>query len=69
MISHNHRQLNLQQTPVIVATSGRYTTDAVSFVEMRRAQQDVPTVELWAENDVEMMLARRPHIAAEFGLR
>jgi hypothetical protein len=54
---------------VIVATSGRYTTDAVSFVEMRRAQQDVPTVELWAENDVEMMLARRPHIAAEFGLR
>lgn len=30
---------------------------------------DAPTIELWVENDLEMMLARRPRIAAQFGLK
>lgn len=54
---------------VIVATSGRYSTDAVAWVEARRAKQEVPVFELWAENDLERMLSRRPHIAAQSGLR
>jgi hypothetical protein len=54
---------------VVVATSGRYSADAVAWAEARRARQEVPQLELWAENDLERMLSRRPHIAAEFDLR
>lgn len=54
---------------VVVATSGRYSADAVAWAEARRSRQEVPQLELWAENDLEHMLSRRPHIAAGFGLR
>lgn len=54
---------------VIVATSGRFTQGAVELREKRERERTVPSVELWPDNHIELLLARRPHIAASFGLR
>lgn len=54
---------------LIVATSGRYSQDAVARVEQWRNARDSPEVELWADSALESMLARRPDIIETFGLR
>jgi hypothetical protein len=54
---------------LIIATSGRFTQDAVAWAEKRNHERLVPTIELWPDNRLELLLARRPHIAAQFGLR
>lgn len=54
---------------LIVATSGRFTQDAVAWVEKRRNERVVPIVEPWPESHIETLIARRPGIAAKFGLR
>ncbi|MFF5688591.1 restriction endonuclease [Streptomyces albidoflavus] len=54
---------------VIVITSGRFTSDAVSLAEGHNADGIPPHVELWAESRLEMLLAQRPHIAAAHGLK
>jgi len=53
----------------IVATSGRFTQDAVDWAERRNAGETAPYVELWPENKLETLLAQKPHIAAGHGLR
>lgn len=54
---------------LIVAASGRYTSDAVAWQERREADRTRPTLELWAESHLESLLAERAHLIAEFGLR
>lgn len=54
---------------LIIATSGRFSQDAVALKEKRDLERDVPSIELWPDNHLELLLARRPHIAANFGLR
>lgn len=54
---------------LIVATSGRFTQDAVAWMEKRRNERVVPSVELWPESHIETLIARRPGIAVKFGLR
>ncbi len=54
---------------VVVATSGRFTQDAVALKEKYDADRTVPSVELWPDNHLELLVARRPHLAAMFGLR
>lgn len=54
---------------VIVATSGRFTTDAVTWAEKRAKSGSRPDVELWCDADLERLLARHPSIAAAHGLR
>ena len=54
---------------IIFATSGRFTQQAVAWVEKRRAERIVPLVEAWPESHIETLLARRPAIVAKFGLR
>ena len=54
---------------LIIATSGRFTIDAVVAIE-RQAQSDrALRIEMWAESHLEMLLAARPALIAEFGLR
>lgn len=54
---------------IIVATSGRFTQQAVAWIEKRRAERIIPTVDAWPESHIETLLARRPAIVAKFGLR
>ena len=54
---------------LIVATTGRFSQDAVALAEKRNVERRRPTVELWPDNRIEMFLARRPGLAAKYGLR
>ncbi|HVA47720.1 MAG TPA: hypothetical protein VNH11_15225 [Pirellulales bacterium] len=53
----------------MVATSGRFTTDAVDWVERHNQSDQAIRSELWPESHVEHLLAQRPDLIAEFGLR
>ncbi|USZ51077.1 restriction endonuclease [Halomonas sp. DN3] len=53
----------------VIATSGRFTSDAVSVVEKHNQSDSALRVEMWAESHLERLLASRPGIIAEFGLR
>lgn len=54
---------------LIVATSGRFSRDAVSWRERREMDGTLPRVEYWSDSHLEMLLARRPYLIATFGLR
>ena len=54
---------------LIVATSGRFSRDAVAWHERRELDRVVPRIELWPDSHLEMLLARRPHLIASSGLR
>lgn len=54
---------------LVVATSGRFVTDAVQWVEQHNAKGVRPRIELWPESHLERLLAGRPAMIAEFGLR
>lgn len=54
---------------LIIATSGRFATDAVDWIERRTNRRDVPLVTMWPESHLESLLASRPHLVAQFGLR
>lgn len=54
---------------LIIATSGRFTMDAISWTEKHNAARKPPRIELWPESHLESLLAQRPDLVAEFGLR
>jgi hypothetical protein len=54
---------------LVIATSGRFTADAVSWVERHNAKGVRPRVEMWNDAKLEMLLAERPHLILSFGLR
>jgi len=54
---------------VIMATSGRFTSGAVTWSDTRASSGRRPDVELWSEADLERLLSRFPSIAAAHGLR
>jgi hypothetical protein len=65
--------ISLWEPPVIqaliIATSGRFTADAVALIEKRNNEGNRPHIEMWAESHLELLLARRPHLVSEFNLR
>jgi len=66
-------QMSLWGSPrvevVIVVTSGRFTTDAVQWIETHNGSGKGPEIETWAESHLERLLASRPGFVAEFRLR
>lgn len=54
---------------LIIATSGRFTADGVAWVEQHNAKGVSPKIEMWPESHLERLLASRPALIAEFGLR
>jgi hypothetical protein len=54
---------------LIIATSGRLTTDAVDWIERHNRENRRPQIEMWPESHLESLLAQRPALVAEFGLR
>lgn len=53
---------------LVVATSGRFTQDAVAKKE-QWAEGGSPMVELWPDSHLETLLARRPDLTTRFDLR
>ena len=54
---------------LIIATSGRFTADAVDFAEKHNQRDHALRIILWPESHLERLLAARPHLIAVFGLR
>lgn len=54
---------------LIFATSGRFTVDAVSWVERHNAKGTRPRVEMWNDAKLESLLSDRPHLVLAFELR
>jgi hypothetical protein len=54
---------------LVIATSGRFTTDALDFIERHNQTDRALRVEMWPESHLERLLAQRPALIAEFGLR
>jgi len=63
-------QMQLWEPPavhiLVIATSGRFTTDAVSWIERHNAANERPTIVMWASTHLELLLARRPELSALF---
>jgi hypothetical protein len=54
---------------LIIATSGRFSTDAVDLVEKHNQTDHALRISLWPESHLERLLAARPHLIAQFRLR
>ena len=54
---------------LVIATSGRFTGDAISMVEKHNQSDRALFIEMWAESHLEKTLASRPHLLGQFGLR
>lgn len=66
--------IKLWQPPVvrglIIATSGRFTADAVAYAERHNYDGTMlPLIDLWPESKLETLLAQKPYLAAAHGLR
>jgi hypothetical protein len=65
--------IKLWQPPVVrglvIATSGRFSADAVAWAEKHNNDGAAPFIELWPESKLETLLAQKPYLAAAHGLR
>lgn len=66
-------RMDLWQPPVvrglIIATSGRFSSDAVDWIEKHNGAARNPLIEMWPDSRLETLLAQKPEIAAGHGLR
>lgn len=66
-------QMTLWEPPRVdvltIATTGRFSTDAVQLIEKQAQSDRALKIEMWADSHLEMLLASRPALIAEFGLR
>jgi hypothetical protein len=53
----------------IIATTGRFTTDTIGFIEKENQSDKAMRVEMWPDSHLENLLAKRPDIIAQFNLR
>ena len=51
---------------LVIATSGRFTADAVAMVENHNQSDKALTIEMWPESHLETLLAARPHLIGQF---
>lgn len=54
---------------LVIATSGRFTSDAVAYIEKHNSSDRALRIEMWPESHLERLLASRPSLIAEFALR
>jgi len=66
-------QMALWKSPrvdvLIIATTGRFTSDAVDFIENHNNSDRAMKIEMWPESHLELLLAARPGLVVEFRLR
>ena len=72
-VGNARSQMELWQPPrvnrLIVATSGRFTADAISLIEQHNQADHALHISMWPDSHLELLLAPRPHLIAQFGLR
>lgn len=54
---------------LIIATTGRFTSDAVAAIEKHNDDDRALKIEMWPESHLERLLVQRPALIAEFRLR
>lgn len=66
-------QMELWQPPrvdvLIIATTGRFTVDAVDLIDKHNQSDRALTISMWPDSHLERLLAARPHLIAQFKLR
>jgi hypothetical protein len=66
-------QIKLWEPPpvrlLIIATSGRFSSDTVQWIESHNDNGERPRIGMWASSHLELILSRQPHVAAAFKLR
>jgi Restriction endonuclease len=72
-ITNTLAALSLWEPPpvraLIIATSARFTTDAVAVAEKHNADGKLPFIELWPDSRLETLLSQRPELIASYRLR
>ncbi|MDV2995098.1 MAG: hypothetical protein N4J56_004752 [Chroococcidiopsis sp. SAG 2025] len=72
-LSELKEQVKLWEPPridiLVIATTGRFTADAISLIERHNLSDSAMIIEMWAESHLERVLASSPALIAEFGLR
>lgn len=72
-VSDTLTQVELWQPPpvhnLIIATSGKFSTDGVDWYEKHNQKGTFPVIEAWPDSQLERLLARNPGVAAAAGLR
>ena len=72
-VSELQAQMKLWEPPVvhelIIVTTGRFTTDAVDYVEKHNRSPASMRISMWPNSHLERLLARRPELIAKFRLR
>jgi Restriction endonuclease len=53
----------------IIATSGRFTSDAVAAIERHNQSDTALRIEMWPDSHIERLVAARPALRAAFGLK
>ena len=54
---------------LVIATSGRFTADAVTWVERHNSKGQRPFIELWNDAHLESLLSERPNLILQYRLR
>lgn len=54
---------------LVIATTGRFSSDAVQWIERHNSASGPPRIEMWPDSRLERLLAARPDLIAEFQLR
>ena len=54
---------------LIVATPGRFSTDAVQWIEKHNESNHSLRIIMWPDSHLEKLLAQRPHLLESYGLR
>jgi hypothetical protein len=66
-------QMDLQEHPkvdeLVIATTGRFTTDAVRWIEKHNHDRKTPLIIMWPDSHLEKLLVTRSHLVAEFHLK
>lgn len=66
-------QMELWQPPrvdtLVIATTGRFTADAISLVEQHNQSDRALNIAMWPDSHLEQLLAKRPHLIGQFRLR
>jgi hypothetical protein len=66
-------KMKLWEPPLVrvlaIATSGRFTKDAVQYIEKRNQEDHALVIEMWPESHLELLLAGHPELVEEFSLR
>jgi Restriction endonuclease len=54
---------------LVIATTGRFSADAVAWIEKHNNEGKRPRIQLWANSTLELMLASRSDLVTRFDLR